>query len=189
MVYMLTYGRWKGYWYMGDDRQSINSTTVHDSICNIISIIYLLMYISQIILVKTRKMVEYRIHMFCGPNWKHVIFCLFYDLIHFSLIISVIHLGKIYIYRQKINKKEISFKYFLTELKLDIEKTKYVNQTTQKITFFNMKCANILEALIIYIIISHSPLHHSIFIHNHFNDISCFCPSLSVHYNSTKLCL
>ncbi len=52
--------------------------------------------ISQIVLVKTRKMVEYGIHMSCVPNSvteKHVMFGLFYDLIHFSSINYVMLLG------------------------------------------------------------------------------------------------
>ncbi len=56
---------------------------------------------------------------------KHIIFGLYYDLTHFSGINYIILLGKMYIYRQKMNENIISFNYFLNELKfkLDIEKT------------------------------------------------------------------
>ncbi len=78
---------------------------------------------------------------------KHVIFGLFYDLIHLSSINYVILLGKMYIYRQKMNEKEISFKYFLIELnfKLDVEKA--ICELNNTITFFNKKWVNIFEAL------------------------------------------
>ncbi len=44
---------------------------------------------------------------------KHVIFGLFYDLIHFSSINYVLLLGKMYIYRQKMTEREISLTVFL----------------------------------------------------------------------------
>ncbi len=89
----------------------------------------------------------YSIHMAYGPNWKHVIFSLFHNLIHFSLINYVILLGKMYIYRHKMNGIEISFKYFLTEFKFKLDIGKTICESNNTITFFNKKWANILEAL------------------------------------------
>ncbi len=56
---------------------------------------------------------------------KHVIFGIYYDLKFFSSINYVLLLGKMYVYRQKMQEKEISCKYFLHELekKLVIEKS------------------------------------------------------------------
>ncbi len=75
-------------------------------------------------------MVEWKINLSCGPNRKHVIFGLYYDLTHFSAINYIILLGKMYIYRQKMNENTIYFNYFLNELKfkLDIETTILWNQ-------------------------------------------------------------
>ncbi len=55
---------------------------------------------------------------------KHVIFDLYYDLTHYSAITYLILLGKVYIYKQKMNEKTIYLNYFFNELKfkLDIEK-------------------------------------------------------------------
>ncbi len=78
---------------------------------------------------------------------NHVIFGLFYDLIHFSLINYVILIGKMYIYRDKMNEKEIFFKYFLTELKFKLNIEKTICESNNTITFFNKKGVNILEAL------------------------------------------
>ncbi len=53
-------------------------------------------------------------------NLHYIILCLYYDLTHFSAINYIILLGKMYIYRQKMNENTIFFKYFLNELKLKI---------------------------------------------------------------------
>ncbi len=78
---------------------------------------------------------------------KHVIFGLYYDLTHFSTINYIILLGKMYIYRQKMNENTIYFNYFLNELKfkLDIEKT--ICETNNTLTQFNKKWATILDSL------------------------------------------
>ncbi len=78
---------------------------------------------------------------------KHVIFGLYYDLTHFSAINYVILLGKMYIYRQKMNENTIYFNYFLNELKfkLDIEKT--ISETNNTLTQFNKKWDTILDSL------------------------------------------
>ncbi len=76
-----------------------------------------------------------------------LIFRLFYDLAHFSSINYVILMGKMYIYRQKMNENDIFFTYFLIELKirLDIEKT--ICELNNTIILFNKKWRTILESL------------------------------------------
>ncbi len=46
-----------------------------------------------------------------------------------------------------MNEKEISFKYFLTELKFKLDIEKIICESNNTITFFNKKWTNILEAL------------------------------------------
>ena len=78
---------------------------------------------------------------------KHVIFGIYYDLNHFSAINYIILLGKMYIYRQRLNEKGVSFEFFLNELrfKLEVEKTIYESNST--LTKFNQKWGNILHKL------------------------------------------
>ncbi len=76
-----------------------------------------------------------------------MLFGICYDLTHSSSITSVILLGNMYIYKQKMNGNYISVNYFLIEIKvkLDIEKT--TCESNKTITLFNKKWANILETL------------------------------------------
>lgn len=78
---------------------------------------------------------------------KHVIFGIYYDLKYFVAINFVIILAKMYIYRQKLNKKTVYLSRFLKELKqkLEIEKTIADNHNTSEM--FNSKWSNIMSEL------------------------------------------
>ena len=78
---------------------------------------------------------------------KHILFGIYYDLKYFVAINYIILLGKMYIYRQKMNEKIICFNYFLNELKfkLDIEKT--ICETKNTLSLFNKRWDTILKSL------------------------------------------
>ncbi len=78
---------------------------------------------------------------------KHFIFGLYYDLTHFSAINYIILLGKMYIYRQKMNENTIYFNYFLNELKVKLDIEKKICETNNTLTQFNKKWPTTLESL------------------------------------------
>ena len=78
---------------------------------------------------------------------KHVIFGLYYDLKYFTSINYVLLLGKMYIYRQKMQEKELSFKYFLHELKNRLMIEKSICESNNGLLEFNRKWESIIEIL------------------------------------------
>ena len=76
---------------------------------------------------------------------KHVILGFYYDLKHFSGINYIILLAKMYIYSQKMNKKDVSFNTFLLIVKNQLMIEKIICEHNNTIVSYNKKWKNIIE--------------------------------------------
>ena len=78
---------------------------------------------------------------------KHVIFGIYYDLKYFADINYIILLGKMYIYRQKLNGENVNFNAFLKIIKNRLEIEKAICNNNQNSTQFNKKWTSVLQSL------------------------------------------
>lgn len=78
---------------------------------------------------------------------KHVIFGYYYDLSFYSCINFIIMVGKMYIYRCKLNDKNVLFNCFLQELKGKLEIEKAICESNKTSSQFQKKWSLILQNL------------------------------------------
>ena len=79
---------------------------------------------------------------------KHVIFGIHYDLTYYGAVNYVILFGKMYIYRQKMNSKNLCIDFFINELKFKIELEKTMCKKNGNLSMFNQKWYSVKEELI-----------------------------------------